>query len=349
MSAPEIRFPSAGNSTPEIVRSVEDEAAHWLVRRNAGLSPMENEAFRLWLSSDPRHAEAFARHEKTWAALNHPRISGQASSLARELDRRQERRARRTKAYAFASLGLAAAAVFLFALLPPRSQTPGSLPSTVAVRPNQQVLPDGSVVELNSQAEIAVSFSSEKRGVRLLKGEALFQVTKNPARPFVVTAGEVQVTAVGTAFTVRNAPTEVGVLVTEGRVAVSRLVASPAPADSSLPPPSLILSAGDKVTLPVQAVAVSPHPEKVTPAQIEKALAWRGKRVEFSGTPVEEAVALFNRQNPVHLIVADPTVGQLQLTGIFWSDDPDGFVRLLETGMNVRAERSGDSIVLRVR
>ncbi len=351
MSTAKIRFPSACPPAMERFDSLEDVAANWLVRRNAGLNSAEDEELRLWLSSDPRHAEAFARHEKTWATLNHPLISGQASDLGLELDRRQQRRTRRNKAYAFAGLGLAAATILLFIFIPPQSRTPGpALASTISIWPKQQILPDGSVVELNFNAEITVSFSPEKRSVRLLRGEAFFQVTKNPARPFVITTGDLQVTAVGTAFVARNAPAEVGVLVTEGRIAVSRVFVSPAPADSSPLQNPVFVSAGYIVNVPVQTVATVPlRPEKITPAQIEKALAWRRKGVEFSGTPVDDAVAFFNRENAVHLIVADRSVRHLQLTGICWSDDAEGFVRLLEAGLNVEAERSGDSIILSAR
>ena len=79
------------------------------------------------------------------------------------------------------------------------------------------------------------------------------------------------------------------------------------------------------------------------------ALAWRGKRIEFTRTPMAEAVELLNRQNRIQLLVADSAVARIQLSGVFWADDPEGFVRLLENGMNVRAERSPESIVLRRR
>jgi len=71
--------------------------------------------------------------------------------------------------------------------------------------------------------------------------------------------------------------------------------------------------------------------------------------MEFTATPVAEAVELFNRQNRVQLAISDRAVANLQLSGIFWADDPEGFVRLLESGMSVRAEHVGDTIVLRSR
>ncbi|MGH7956064.1 MAG: iron-containing alcohol dehydrogenase, partial [Opitutaceae bacterium] len=77
----------------------------------------------------------------------------------------------------------------------------------------------GSVVELNVDADILVDFSPVRRAVRLVRGEAHFTVATDAARPFVVSAGGVEVRAVGTGFAVHFAPQEIAVLVTEGQVA----------------------------------------------------------------------------------------------------------------------------------
>jgi transmembrane sensor len=251
----------------------------------------------------------------------------------------------------FAGVGIAAALV-LGVLSVTTGLTPFSNRPTFTVRPNQQTLPDGSVVELNSGAEILVSFSPDQRGVRLLRGEALFIVAKNAVRPFVVTAGAVEVLAVGTAFAVRQDVGHVGVLVTEGRVAVERV-----PAQAAQPLPSaevnderVYLGAGDRLVVPADLPVSAPMVIRpVTPEEMALALAWRGKRIEFTGTPMAEAVELLNRQNRIQLSIADSAVARIRLSGVFWADDPEGFVRLLENGMNVRAERSPEAIVLRRR
>ena len=224
--------------------------------------------------------------------------------------------------------------------------------ATVAVWPDRQVLPDGSTVELNAGARIVVDFTASKRGVRLLAGEAMFAVRKDTARPFVVTAGGVEVRAVGTAFSIRRAEGQVGVLVTEGRVAVERAAAPDTDhsAPGSRPPPIAFVNAGAKLDLPVDlpagtALEITP----ITPHEVAAALAWRGQRVEFSATSVAEAVEVFNRQNRLQLAVMDKALAQHQLSGIFWADDPEGFVRLLETGMGATAERTGNTITLRLK
>lgn len=359
----ESNFTTASHGARNAVRSaaLDDVASDWLVRRYAGFSAEEEAEFQRWLSTDEGHGAAFARIEAAWTALNRPRELGEAGAVSQELRARNRWRQRRQTRYVFATAGLAAAAALVFALLPP--DAPRSFPSTpitVTVKPDRQVLPDGSSVELNAAAEIEVVFSSHARGVRLVRGEALFAVAKDANRPFVVTAGAVEVRAVGTAFAVRYAPKQVDVLVTEGHVAVERVErATPASqpgvggGGDANRSESRTLAAGQRIAIQIDPPASpsSPVPAvlQMTAPEIESALAWRGKRLEFTGTPLAEAVALLNRHNRLQFSIADPAIAALQISGIFWADDPDGFARLLATGMNVSNERRGDAILLRGR
>ena len=323
-----------------VTDDIESLAADWIARHDAGLTQHEHAALRAWLAADPRHAAAFAGLQDVWATLNQPRLAGRGENLLRATAAHEARRAsHRRRGYALAVAGLAAAAALVFAFVPLRRASTAALASTMVLRPDRQVLPDGSSVELAAGTEIAVEFSPARRGVRLVRGEALFEVTKDPTRPFVVSAGSVDVRAVGTAFSVRFAPTEVAVLVTEGRVAVQRnapaTAASPA---AALPEPTFV-SAGNSFVVPSSflAAVAPPLPRAVSASQVATALAWRSRRVEFTATPLAEAVAMMNRQNAVQLSLADTATAELRITGVFWTDDPEGFARLLAASLGLKA------------
>jgi transmembrane sensor len=322
--------------------AIEETAACWLVRRNEGFSPEAESQFQAWLAADPRHAEAYSTQESAWATLAFPAESGQAGIALQELAARETARARRRKLGVLLFAGaMAAAAALVFVLRPEASPlTPTAPATTIVARPNLHTLPDGSTVELNAEGAFESEFTATQRGIRLTRGEALFAVTKDLSRPFVVTAGGVTVRAVGTAFTVRFDPARVDVLVTEGRVAVQ----SPARRPES--DEAIMVAAGQRVEVPAAPGGVRPAVQTVSPVEIATKLAWREQRTEFTRTPLAEAVALFNRNNRVQLKLADAKTGELRLSGIFWADDPEGFVRLLE-GLNVSAVRSGDTIHLR--
>lgn len=318
-------------------------AADWLARRDAGFAPGEAAAFARWTAADARHAAAVAEIESAWTLLNRPREQGQGDVVHRGLAARAgRRRSRRRTGLALTSL--AAAAALALAVLPARREAPGPAEAaSITVRPQEQVLADGTRVELNAGAQLSVEYTAARRTVRLLRGDAHFSVTSDPARPFVVLAGRLRAQAVGTAFAVRYADDEVGVLVTEGRVAVAAAEETPAAAPEVRAEPVLI-SAGGRLTLPAESAPPTPaQVRQVSAPEMAAALAWRGKRVEFSGTRLADAVALFNRENALQISLSDAALAGLRVSGIFWIDNPEGFARLLEGSFGVAAERKGEA------
>src|SRR3546814_2061558 len=81
-------------------------------------------------------------------------------------------------------------------------------------------LADGSIAAINTASAIDVKLDDAARHVRVVEGEAWFQVARDKQRPFVVAAGRARVRAVGTAFSVRRRAGGADVLVTEGEVEV---------------------------------------------------------------------------------------------------------------------------------
>lgn len=330
-------------------RALRRVAADWVARSNGELSAVESAELQEWLAADSRHAAAFSDANAMWLTLNRPRRSGMARPVLLALDQGERRRAHRLKVRTFAAATLSAAAVFAFILFPKDWRPVDPVSRTVAFSPDHQVLPDGSVAELNAGAEIAVAYTAGVRGIRLIKGEALFTVAPDAGHPFVVVAGDIEVRAIGTAFSVRSDSELIDVLVTEGRVAVGQLAGAAtgetAPLSRSF---ALELTAGNKAEIPLNRVAASEWNVRTLGAsEIKAALAWRDKRFEFTQTPLAEALDLFNRQNRLQLSLGDEALRDRRITGIFWSDDPEGFVRLLEAGLDLKAERSFDVVVLR--
>jgi transmembrane sensor len=211
-------------------------------------------------------------------------------------------------------------------------------------------LADGSVVQLNTDSAISVRFTATERRVELVRGEAHFQVTKNPARPFIVSAGTVAVRAVGTAFDVRMRPEAVEVLVTEGKVRVD----DTAKGQSLLPTPAAgetpLLIAGERAFIPV-GTPVKLIPATVTAvaaSEIGQRLAWQARRLEFVATPLSEMVTEFNRYTQHKLVIADARLAQRRFGGTFSAGDNEELVRLLEAEFGVIAEREANETKLRL-
>jgi transmembrane sensor len=214
------------------------------------------------------------------------------------------------------------------------------------LRPRTERLPDGTVVELRDAAEIRVDYAGTLRRVALLRGEAFFEVAHDAARPFVVTAAGVDVRAVGTAFAVRHEAKDIAVLVTEGRVRVSKQdapVAAPSAADTAV-----VLGTGQQVVVSAERFDAAMIPLAVAADERDVALAWRVPRLELRGTPLAEVIAAFNGQpGAPRLRLAEPGLGPLPLSGVLRADNVGVLYRLLETSYHLEAVDLGTETVIR--
>lgn len=327
-------------------------AAEWLTKHDRGLTAAEQDEFFQWLAADARHGAWFSRHRESWQRLDaisawQPAHGAEPNPDVLACPVRTARWKRPALITTLAA-GLALAAGALWWRGP-------AVPPVAAIAAaesggyERRVLEDGSVAELNGGAEIEVHFSAAERRVILRRGEALFTVTKNPARPFVVHARGVDVRAVGTAFNVRLGPASVEVLVTEGKVQVAPPAgAATTPPSASVPvvaPP--LVTAGERAIVPL-VVDAAPQIARTTDAELARVRAWQPQLLDFSSTPLEQVLVEFNRRNRVQLVLADPASARVPIVASIRSDNIQGFVNLVATAAGLRAERRGDyEIVLR--
>lgn len=237
--------------------------------------------------------------------------------------------------------GLVAAALAVLAVIGggarPDAVKPGGVaPSTIVLAvPERRVLNDGSTVELRTGTHLEVVFEQTMRKVIFTGGEAHFKVAKDVSRPFVVVVDRVVVRAIGTEFSVRMAGGEVGLLVTEGRVAVE----SAAPGGERLTE----LDAGGSFEVgaanDVSSAAVT---RGVSSEEMGRRLAWRVPTVEFSGTSLPDAVEAMNRHANVRITVADPSLSSVRVSGVLRGDNVGALLRLLEEEHGVGIERMSD-------
>jgi transmembrane sensor len=346
-------------------RAIEEQAAEWFGRYELGLTPDEERQFIRWLEADERHGAAVREMDETWEFLDGLKeIKRVSAAPAGHPAMRSPATTRRAWQLIFASAAAVAAIFAAVQHLGP--STPIVQQAVTAAGGMKKIeLPDGSTVYLNASSGIDVRYTKGARHVNLLRGEAHFSVAKDVARPFVVTAGEVAVKAVGTAFNVRRESSSVEVFVTEGRVSLndvtkgeSLLLHSSIPTSaqpgaqsrrSAAPAEPGLLLAGQRALVPLVAAAASSRVviAQIAPAEIQQALAWQERQLEFDLTPLWQVVAEFNRYNSHQLVVDDAELRQQLFGGSFRADNYSVFVQLLEQRFGVVAERAGETTILR--
>ena len=200
-------------------------------------------------------------------------------------------------------------------------------------------LSDHSHIALDARTRLRVRFSADARIVELLEGQAQFSVAKDPARPFKVEAGPKTIVAVGTVFDVEYVDSQVHVAMVEGKVAVLSQDQSGSTvargASSKLSGPSIELRAGE--ALAVRADGASTVLPK---ADIEAATAWREGKVIFRDQTLAEAVHRLNRYSRQQVIIDDPALAQMKVSGVFESGDSQAFAEAMQAYFPVVADSS---------
>lgn len=339
-----------------------EDALDWFVRRGNPAFTADDEAmFQAWLNADPAHIEAFAlwqgqsgeidaipaelrqllqRNLALDTALDaaSTRGAGRIASPPPPPQAAPARPVRRRALLVGAYAGLAMASGWLgwrqWQSQPRYSQRF----ETQRGEQSEVVLPDGTVMQLDTQTQLEVVYYHQRRTLQLIDGQVLLAVSKDATRPFQVLSGPLQVTVVGTRFSVRHTPQQadadgVDVQVSEGRVRVEAIGQSA----SSAAGHALYLSAGDQVHSDGEGRldAVS----QISPEQVG---AWQQYRVRFINRRLDQVLAELSRYRDLPLVINDPAVAALHVTGVFDPRDLVTFQHMLPLSLPVRLADLGD-------
>jgi transmembrane sensor len=331
-----------------------EQACSWLIELNDGEADARiREDFMEWLQRSPEHVRAYLEIAAAWE--DSARLRGRdtpdagaliAQALAESnvvpLDTRTAASPpspvtpKRVRPLAMAAC-LAALAIF-GTVLGIRHLLRAPTYETAVGEQRALTLSDGSIVELNARSGIRVELSATERIVELLEGQALFEVSKDASRPFIVRVGTTQVRAVGTQFDVYRKRSETIVTVIEGRVAVSSSLQVNEAGSARAPATSSLVSAGEQVVVTVKAVAA---PKR---ADVGTATAWTQRKVVFDETPLAEAVDEFNRYSTRRMVIEDPQLAQFHIRGTFPASDPAGLLELLKDRFDVSVHETPTEI-----
>ena len=304
---------------------IDAEAADWTARLDRGPLSAEQEAqFQDWLGADVRCAGAFGRVRALALATERARALGpDFDPAAFEPAAMFPRRRVLQVGGAIAACALLGVGGTWQALrLRGRFSTGKGETKVVALK-------DGSVVTLNTDSEMQVRYSDELRSVELIRGEALFDVAKNKARPFLVAAGDTIVRVVGTSFSVRRLEARpVQVLVREGIVEVFK--------------PSAVGARPIRITANTMAVAQADTAAAITAmpvpvAQVHRQMAWQKGQIAFEGETLAQAAAEFARYSDTRIVIDDPALAKEEIAGLFKATDPVGFAQTIAISLNAHA------------
>ncbi|MGE0115709.1 MAG: FecR domain-containing protein [Steroidobacteraceae bacterium] len=348
----------ADGNRPSVTDRV-SEAADWLVRlQEDSVTEAEIAAWLKWCAADSLNLEAFERVQQLYDQLQSlPSAKKQeflrlqraivtndpVSAGWRPMDWFKER------AWTLGA-GALAASMTVVVLLMSYNRTP-AVETVVYQAPRgfQQtvLLADRSRVTLASSSKVLSHFTADHRYIDLREGEAYFEVQHDRARPFVVKAGAITVTAVGTKFNVRRTGLRTIVAVTEGAVDVTT------DKDRILSNTDQLQDGGNDLTMPVrvragqQAIEVpEQHGLAVSDANLGMATGWQQGRLEYVMEPLKSVVADVNRYAAHPVVISDPRVGDLVFTGTVFIDRIDDWAMTLPGAFPITSLVAADGTVM---
>lgn len=215
-------------------------------------------------------------------------------------------------------------------------------------------LPDNTLVKLDAESAMTIRFDGRARRVTVERGQAWFEVAKDPARPFSVRAGPSLIRDIGTAFDVYRRKSGTTIAVAHGRVQVWNAPPATQASSSWLPWARQPDAAAGKLLATLdtgQQARVAPSGQLASRGtfDVQQLLAWTKGRIAFDNRPVTAVAAEFNRYNNVQIEVRDPSIGALPISGMFDAHDVATFIAFLESMPNVRVEKYGRRFIITAR
>jgi transmembrane sensor len=343
----------------KIRAAIAEQAGDWFVGHDEGLHDVKDSAdLAAWLKSSPVHVEEFLGVSVIARDLREARSDPEYSleailARARAEDESRVRplrqppsnavrvgvsRRRLTARGAMAACALLSVGLFFTwngGLNRPPAASDGVTALHFETRHGEQLtrrLADDSVLHLNTDSAITIRYSKHERGAVLTSGEADFEISHEPARPFRVLAGSVEVSDLGTKFDVRLGLDSTVVTVVEGEVAVGPSTAAGRPAGS--PWTEVRVGADHQLVI---ANGIWP-PANAVALDAQRATAWLHRQIAFDHEPLEKVAAEFNRYAPKPFEITTPGLQKLQVSGVFATDDPEAFIAFLRSLKGVRVE-----------
>jgi transmembrane sensor len=314
-------------------------AAYFSHFRSADATAEDYLAFEHWHARDEAHRIAWAKVEKVWEGAGQlradPRILGlRERALAHRRPPRDWRRPLAAAA-AIGALMIGGLAWRHHQSAPVAvAQVEGRTLSTGVGQQASFRMADGSAITINTGSTLTVSESDTQRSTHIKQGEAFFEVAKNPRKPFVVEAHGVTVTALGTAFAVRDLGDGVRVTLAHGSVRVDMPATGGRPAQSAMLTPDRELFWRDG------------H-YRTARVDIDRQLGWRQGMISFDRTPLDQAVAEINRYSPQEIVIASPALARRPISGSFRIGVTRGFLQSLElSGIARIADESATRVEL---
>ncbi|HEY0199577.1 MAG TPA: FecR domain-containing protein [Rhodanobacter sp.] len=357
-------------STSHVTRRAIEQAACWYLDQREGLSPARQRDFLAWLRHSPLHvAEYLAiaqlhgdlKAAATMEAMSTTQLAALAASESAivslrpgitsmpstPLQPRRVPRARKLRRWGAVASVVAMLSTAAWLLVPGSHDTPADIYASSADAGRSLQLADGSLVQLDRDSAITVRFDAQRRRIQIIRGGALFDVGKDLSRPLQVQLGDSQLQDIGTVFSARRQASGGIVTVLSGQV---NLLAPAHPWVAAwqhrlgrIPVPDTVVAAlgsGQQAVFDGDGAVTA----LTTHVDIAQATAWLPADLRFQHSTVAEVARRFNAYTLRPLVIDDPKVAAMRISGLFHAHDAEAFAAYLASLPGVQVQHDDHCI-----
>lgn len=314
---------------------IQQQANYWLEQQAQGMNAKQRDAFSKWLNTSKQHQDAYHQSQQVNELLTHlDETNLDTFTLTDNVKplTTPKHRTIFTKLYpAAACIAVLMLAMLSYSYWP--TTTNSQFQAHYQSARDQLIdfsLPDGSQISLDAKTQLAFNFNSQQRLSNLHQGRALFDIAKNPQRPFIINTERAKITVLGTRFSIDKKAKSTQVSVEHGRVKVQI---------SQHSHHDIELIQGQQVTINAQGMNV----QNINPQLVD---AWRQGRLVFNNVPLGEVCAEFKRYHDTDFIFTDNDASKIKLSGTFTASELDNFLNLLPQVLPVTIKKINNHIVI---
>lgn len=350
MTPPRTDAPYGRETKPRVTPAIAAEAAVWVTRLHGpDRSPKMESEFKLWQAQSPAHREAFEKCTDAWIDVEKINLATAYETVAGKNPWLPGGGYWGKQRWAAVAVSMAVLGVGIF--VGQRWWGEGAYATEVGEQ-RVVMLEDGTRMLLNTGTRLRVNFSAKQRTVSVGSGEAIFEVAKDAARPFVVRVSGSEVVAVGTAFSVRygeasaNVPSQIAITLIEGRISVRP--AADGGANAIAPASPIQMTPGERLRLDQAVGATSTAAPKVDRPNVDQVTAWKRSEAVFDATGLSEAVAEMNRYSRTQIVLVGTLAStNLRVSGLYRTGDNVGFANAVASLHGLTLKNEGGRLELR--
>ncbi len=319
------------------LETIDKQASHWFMRIQRGLTPTEQDDLFDWVAENPLHGERLNHYRRNWKRLDlmadwKPENADRPNPDLLESDTR--------KVISFWwSIPIAACLLLglVFWSFFDSGSTMNQEVDLVFAEENRARLFDGSVVKGDENAIVYAEYTSNSRRLHMVQGKAFFDVVYDPGRPFIVEVNGIEVVAVGTAFNVSLEDDILRVIVSEGRVELRNVEGQVSVEESKDIQTNPVLERNQAATIQLKSERKDVALDSLSEDEAMSEITWQHGPLKLEGETLSFIVNEFNRLNLTKMVIADPSISDMSISGSFRSDNVEGFARILDLAFQVES------------